>query len=100
MLQTSHKQWSRNLSVQFVQALESSHEAPSSIINRELAQSLPSEFRGYFPRETNVKRTIQRQRNKRVPSLPKCVGDVSITGQRTKTVDGEEWLICNKTKCF
>ena len=58
---------------------ESTHEAPSSLINREESQSLPAEFRGYFSKETYIKRAVQRTRNKRVPSLPKCLGDISIS---------------------
>ena len=76
---------------------ESTHEAPSSLINRELSQGLPTELRGYFPKETNIKRTVQRMRNKRIPALPKCLGDISISDKWAQTVEGEEWLICNKT---
>ena len=39
---------------------ESTYEPPSSLINRELSQSLPTEFPGYFPKESNIKRGIQR----------------------------------------
>ena len=77
---------------------KSSHEAPSSIINREPAQKVCLlNSMDIFQRKLMLNILFSVSANKHVPSLPKCLGDVSITGQWTQTVDGEEWLICDKT---
>ena len=47
--------------------LEAPQEAPSKILNKELAKDLPSEFRGYWPKEPTVKQSIYSQRRKFIP---------------------------------
>ena len=51
-------------------AASSSQDAPSRLVNKELQDNLPAEFRGYWPKETTVKRRIQRERRKHFPALP------------------------------
>ena len=57
---------------------EAPQEAPSKILNKELAKDLPAEFRGYWPKEPTVKRSIHSQRRKFIPELPKSLKDLTI----------------------
>ena len=57
---------------------EAPQEAPSKILNKELAKDLPAEFRGYWPREPTVKRSIHSQRRKFIPKLPKSLKDLTV----------------------
>ena len=57
---------------------EALQEAPSKFLNKELAKDLPAEFRGYWPKETTVKRSIHSQRRKFIPELPKSLKDLTI----------------------
>ena len=45
-------------------------EMPAAVINKELSNELPSEYRAHFPTESSVKRSIQRERNKKCSSSP------------------------------
>ena len=73
-----------------------SYDPPSSIINRELSQDLPQEMRGHFLVESSVKCTVQRNRNKKLPSLPKSLHDVKLDGKWEQTADGQNWILCDK----
>ena len=57
---------------------EAPQEAPSIILNKELAKDLPAEFRGYWPKEPTVKRSIHSQRRKFIPELQKSLKDLTI----------------------
>ena len=72
-------------------------EMPAAVINKELANELPSEYRAHFPTESSVKRSIQRERNKNVPVLPKSLGEIDLKGDWTKTSRGEDWILVNKS---
>ena len=60
------------------EAASKTQEAPSKILNKELAKDLPAEFRGYWPKEPTVKRSIHSQRRKFIPELPKSLKDLTI----------------------
>ena len=57
------------------EAASKTQEAPSKILNKELAKDLPAEFRGYWPKEPTVKRSIHSQPKKFTPKLPKSLND-------------------------
>ena len=66
-------------------------DAPSRIVNRELQASLPTEFRGYLPQESTMKRKIQRERRRRIPQPPKALSDLDIPLERQLTSKGEPY---------
>ena len=72
-----------------------SQEAPAKIVNKELATDLPAEFRAYFPKESAVKRTIQRQRRQFIPETPKSLDDLTIPDDWQTTTHGTQFLLCD-----
>ena len=48
-----------------------SHATTSAIINREVSETLPAAAQGALPKESSIRRTIQRERRKNLPPLPK-----------------------------
>ena len=42
------------------EAASKTQEAPSKILNKKMAKDLPADFRGYWPKEPTMKRSIQR----------------------------------------
>ena len=77
------------------EAASKTQEAPSKILNKELAKDLPAEFRGYWPKEPTMKRSIQRQRRKFIPELPKSLNDLTIPEAWQKSSKGDQWLLCD-----
>jgi len=67
-------------------------DAPSRIVNKELQNQFPEKFRGYWPKETTVKRSIQRQRRKKLPALPTSLKEVAIPEQWRVNSKGDRWL--------
>lgn len=63
------------------EAASASADCPSQLLNKELMTSLPAEFRGYWPNESSVKRTIQRHRRKKLPAIPKSLDEVQLSGE-------------------
>lgn len=72
-----------------------SQEAPAKLINTELSKDLPPEYRGYWPKESAVKRTIQRQRRKVMPDIPKSLDELTIPEDWQKSGKGDQWLLCD-----
>ena len=50
-------------------------------MNREIEQ-VPRRFRPYFPDEQCIKRTLQRQRRKEFPRLPRSLTEIDIIGKK------------------
>ena len=77
------------------EAVSKTQEAQAKILNKELAKDLPAEFRGYWPKESTMKRSIQRQRRKFIPDLPKSLNDLTIPEAWQKSSKGDQWLFCD-----
>ena len=70
-----------------------SHATTSAIINREVSETLPVAAQGALPKESSVRRMIQRERRKNLPPLPKSASEIEIHGKWRETASGEDWLI-------
>ena len=68
-------------------------DTPSRIVNRELQTGLPAEYSAYMPKETAVKRKIQRERRKRIPEPPKTLSELDIPEAWQTISNGELWLL-------
>ena len=71
-------------------------DVPSIILNKELTSSFPSELRGYWPKDSSVKRAIQRQRRKVLPPIPKSLSELVIETQWQTNSRGEQWLLVDR----
>ena len=71
------------------------HIPTSTIINQELAANIPAAVQACLPKETSMKRTVQRWRRKDQPQLPASSNDMKDTVVGTKwgrTIDGQDWV--------
>ena len=76
-----------------MKAAAKSHATTSGIINREVSQTLHTAAQGALPKESSVRRTIQRERRRNLPPLPKSASEIDIEGKWRETSNGEDWLI-------
>lgn len=76
-----------------MKAAANSHATTSGIINREVSQTLHTAAQGALPKESSVRRTIQRERRRNLPPLPKSASEIDIEGKWRETSNGEDWLI-------
>ena len=74
-----------------------SHATMSAIINREISETLPAAAQGALPKESSIRRTIQRERRKNLPPLPKNASELEVDGKWRETSNGEDWLIFDES---
>ena len=80
-----------------MKAAAKSHATTSGIINREVSQTLHTATQGALPKESSVRRTIQRERRRNLPPLPKSASEIDIEGKWRETSNGEDWLIFDES---
>ena len=78
-------------------AASSSQDAPSRLVNRELKDKVPAEFRGYWPKETTVKRPIQGERRKHFQALPDSLSELEIPEEWQKSSSVDQFIETDKT---
>jgi hypothetical protein len=72
-------------------------EATATIVARELADRLPTQFRPLMPSESTIKRALQRERKRKLPALPKTLSDVTLLAPYTHTKSGDNWVLVDET---
>ena len=80
-----------------MKAAAKSHATTSGVINREVSQTLHTAAQGALPKESSVRRTIQRERRRNLPPLPKSASEIYIEGKWRETSNGEDWLIFDES---
>ena len=78
-------------------AASSSQDAPSRLANKELQDKVPAEFRGYWPKETTVKRPIQGERRKHFQALSDSLSELEIPEEWQKSSSGDQFLVTDTT---
>lgn len=54
---------------------------------------MPAAAQGALPKTASIRRTIQRERRRNLPSLPQSASEIEIEGKWRETSNGEDWLM-------
>ena len=66
---------------------------PPSLITQETVANADSETTLALPKESTLKKQVQRIRSRNLPPLPTCLVQIEALPPRYTSIDGEQWLI-------